>query len=81
MRRDSSQAHPIPVPSHVVMRLLLQQEESIATIHRALELGVNMLDSADVYGPFTNEPLLGRTAGILHADLCCYMTRNDPPPP
>lgn len=36
------------------------EEESIATIHRALELGVNMLDSADVYGPFTNEPLLGK---------------------
>lgn len=33
---------------------------SIATIHRALELGVTLLDTADVYGPFTNEQLVGR---------------------
>src|SRR5258708_1313636 len=34
--------------------------ESIATIHRALELGCNFLDTADVYGPFKNEELVGR---------------------
>src|SRR5256885_2395129 len=34
--------------------------ESIATIHRALELGITFLDTADVYGPFTNEQLVGR---------------------
>src|SRR5947208_4483477 len=35
------------------------RDESIATIHRALELGVTFLDTADVYGPFTNEELVG----------------------
>ena len=34
--------------------------ESIATIHRALELGITFLDTADVYGPFTNEVLVGK---------------------
>jgi aryl-alcohol dehydrogenase-like predicted oxidoreductase len=34
--------------------------ESIATIHRALDLGVTFLDTADMYGPFTNERLVGR---------------------
>lgn len=35
-------------------------EESIRTIHRAIELGVTFLDTADMYGPFTNEELVGR---------------------
>ncbi|HEX9308326.1 MAG TPA: aldo/keto reductase [Anaeromyxobacter sp.] len=35
-------------------------DESIATIHRAIELGVTFLDTADMYGPFKNEELVGR---------------------
>ena len=34
--------------------------ESVATIHRALDLGVDFLDTADMYGPFTNERLVGK---------------------
>src|SRR3954447_15237758 len=34
--------------------------EAVATIHRALDLGVTFLDTADMYGPFTNEQLVGR---------------------
>jgi aryl-alcohol dehydrogenase-like predicted oxidoreductase len=36
------------------------EAEAIATIHRALELGVTLLDTADMYGPFTNEILVGK---------------------
>jgi aryl-alcohol dehydrogenase-like predicted oxidoreductase len=35
-------------------------DESVATIHRALDLGIDLLDTADMYGPFSNERLVGR---------------------
>ena len=42
------------------------EQESIATIHRALDLGVTMLDTADVYGPHTNETLVGQAIRCGH---------------
>jgi aryl-alcohol dehydrogenase-like predicted oxidoreductase len=36
------------------------EEQGITTIHRALDLGINFLDTADMYGPFTNERLVGK---------------------
>ena len=41
------------------------EAESIATIHRALELGVTLLDTADMYGPHTNEQLVGKATLIV----------------
>jgi aryl-alcohol dehydrogenase-like predicted oxidoreductase len=43
--------------------------ESIATIHRALELGIKLLDTADVYGPLTNEELVGRAIKGRRAEI------------
>ena len=44
------------------------EQESIATIHRAAELGVTLLDTADMYGPFTNEQLVGWAIAGRRAD-------------
>jgi aryl-alcohol dehydrogenase-like predicted oxidoreductase len=43
--------------------------ESIRTIHRALELGVTFFDTAEIYGPFTNEELLGRALAGRRDDV------------
>ncbi len=47
---------------------------SIAVIHRALEIGVTLLDTADVYGPFTNEEVIGR-ALVGHRDQAVVATK------
>ena len=43
--------------------------ESIATIHRALDLGINFFDTADAYGPFANERLVGRAIRDRRSDV------------
>ncbi len=57
--------------------------EAIQTIHRALELGVNFLDTADVYGPFTNEKLVGRAIADRREDVVLAtkfgLVRSDEP--
>lgn len=45
------------------------EAEGISTIHRALELGVTFLDTADMYGPFTNEKLVGRAIAGRRDDV------------
>jgi aryl-alcohol dehydrogenase-like predicted oxidoreductase len=45
------------------------EAESIATLHRAVELGCTFLDTAEVYGPFTNENLLGRALSGKRAQV------------
>jgi aryl-alcohol dehydrogenase-like predicted oxidoreductase len=46
--------------SHAYTGAGTDEAESIRTIHRAIDLGVTLLDTAEAYGPFTNEELLGR---------------------
>ena len=45
------------------------EQESFATIHRALDLGVTFFDTAEVYGPFVNEELVGRALGSRRKDV------------
>src|SRR4029079_16875622 len=43
--------------------------ESIRTIHRALELGITLIDTAEIYGPYTNEELVGRAIAERRDDV------------
>lgn len=57
------------------------EEESVRVIHRAIELGTTLIDTADVYGPFTNEELVGRAlAGrrdqVVLASKCGLVIRD-----
>src|SRR3954447_6364321 len=45
------------------------EDEAIATIHRAIELGATFLDTADMYGPFANEQLVGRAVADRRDDV------------
>jgi aryl-alcohol dehydrogenase-like predicted oxidoreductase len=48
--------------------------ESVATIHRALELGITLLDTADMYGPWSNEELIGKAIAV-HRDRVVLATK------
>src|SRR3954449_2152970 len=45
------------------------EDEAVATIHRALDSGVTLLDTADMYGPFTNEELVGKAIADRRDDV------------
>jgi aryl-alcohol dehydrogenase-like predicted oxidoreductase len=49
--------------------------ESIATIHRSLDLGIDFLDTADMYGPFTNERLVGRAVSGRRREAIVLATK------
>jgi aryl-alcohol dehydrogenase-like predicted oxidoreductase len=49
--------------------------ESIRTLHRAIELGVTMIDTAEAYGPYTNEELLGQALRDGHRDRVVIATK------
>lgn len=70
--------------THAYDASLRDKAESVRVIHRALDLGATLIDTADVYGPFTNEELVGRAlAGrrdrAVLATKCGYRSNPDGP--
>ncbi|MCA0331110.1 MAG: aldo/keto reductase [Actinobacteria bacterium] len=70
--------------THAYDASLRDEAESVRVIHRALDLGATLIDTADVYGPFTNEELVGRAlAGrrdrAVLATKCGYRSNPDGP--
>jgi aryl-alcohol dehydrogenase-like predicted oxidoreductase len=70
--------------THAYDASLRDEAESIAVIHRALDLGATLIDTADVYGPFTNEALVGRALAdrrdrAVLATKCGYRANPDGP--
>jgi aryl-alcohol dehydrogenase-like predicted oxidoreductase len=68
--------------SHAYTPLERDDAESISVIHRAIDLGVQLFDTADIYGPFTNEELLGKALNgrreqVTIATKCGLITQPD----
>ena len=57
------------------MRAPRDEATSIAVIHRALDLGMTLIDTADAYGPHTNEELVGRALAGGHRDRAVLATK------
>jgi len=57
------------------MRTPRDDATSIAVIHQALDLGMTLIDTADAYGPFTNEELVGRALSGVHRERAVLATK------
>ncbi len=54
------------------------EADSIATVHRAIDLGINFFDTAEAYGPYANEELLGRALKGNSGNTGCRLRQFDP---
>jgi aryl-alcohol dehydrogenase-like predicted oxidoreductase len=67
--------------SHAYTGAGLDDEESIRTIHRAVDLGVTLIDTAEAYGPFTNEELVGQAIRDRRDEVLLATKFGTTPPP